>query len=225
MQYNFLIAPTDTDSISYCKSDLSPFTKEERISLLKELNDLSPDMMIWEDDGYYKTIIAVRAKNYVLQKEDGSIVYKGSGVKAPNKEIALREFINKIIGAMLEGKENYTEIYNKYVKEALSIKDISRWTSKKTITPSVLNPKRANEQKVLNCISGTEYVEGDKIRVFFKSDETLSLQEKFDGDYHLDKMLEKLYKTSNLFKFILNTEELFLNYKLKKNKKLLEEFK
>lgn len=220
--YNFDIGPTDTDSISFCKQDHSPFPSSEIKSLLKELNDISPDMMVWEDDGYYKTVIAVRAKNYILQKQDGTIIYKGNSIKAPMKEIALREFIKCIIDEILNGTENFTKVYNEYIKEIMNIKDISRWSSKKTITPAVLNPKRTTEQKIKDTLVGTEYVEGDKIRVFFKSDESLCLQEKFDGDYHKDRMLEKLYDTAFLFDTILITENLFINYKLKKNKKLLD---
>lgn len=222
MQHNFIIGPTDTDSISFCKSDFAPFSKEELKKLLSELNAISPDKIVWDDDGYYKTVIALKAKNYILQKFDGTVTYKGSGVKATMKEIALREFIKRIIDEILNETNNFTEVYNEYVKEIKNIKDISRWSSKKTITPSVLNPKRTTEQKIKDAIAGTEYVEGDKVRMFFLPDETLCLQEKFNGEYHMDKMLNKLHDTAMLFDFILVTEELFPNYKLKKNKAALE---
>lgn len=220
--HDFLIAPSDTDSISFCRREFTPFSDEERASLLKELNDISPDMMIWEDDGYYKTVIAIRAKNYVLQKMDGTIVYKGSGVKATMKELALREFIKRIIDEILNETNRFTEVYTEYVKEIMDIKDISRWSSKKTITPAVLNAKRLNEQKVKDAIVGTEYGEGDKIRVYFKSDDILCLQEKFDGDYHKPRMLEKLYNTALLFDTILVTEDLFVNHSLVKNYNILD---
>lgn len=222
-QYNFIIGPTDTDSISFCKQDHSSFPQEQIKALLAELNEISPEMMVWEDDGYFKTVIAVSAKNYVLEKFDGTIIYKGNSIKAPMKEIALREFIKRIIGEILNGTENFTAIYDEYIKEIIDVKDISRWSSKKTITPSVLNPKRSTEQNIKNAIVDTEYVEGDKIRVFFKWDETLCLQEKFDGDYNRDRLFEKLYNTAMIFDAILVTEQLFINYKLVKNQKELYE--
>lgn len=219
---DFIINVTDTDSISFCRREFTPFSDQERSALLKELNDISPDMMIWEDDGYYKTVIAIRAKNYVLQKMDGTIVYKGSGVKATMKELALREFIKRIIDEILNETNRFTEVYTEYVKEIMDIKDISRWSSKKTITPAVLNAKRLNEQKVKDAIVGTEYGEGDKIRVYFKSDDSLCLQEKFDGDYNKPRMLEKLYDTALLFDTILVTEDLFVNHSLVKNYNILD---
>jgi len=224
-QYNFIIGPTDTDSISFCKQTMEPFNKEELDKLLKEINEISPEMMIWEDDGYYKTVITLAAKNYVLEKYDGSITYKGNSIKAPMKEIALAEFIKRIIKEILDETNRFVDVYHEYVKEILNIKDVTRWSSKKTITPSVMNPKRTNEQKIKDAIQGTEYVEGDKIRVFFKSDESLCLVERFDGDFHMKKMLEKLYDTAQIFKYVLVVEDLFLNYGLKKNQKLLEELK
>jgi hypothetical protein len=222
-QHSYNIGPTDTDSISFCKRDLSPFSEEEQVSLLAEINEISPEMMIWEDDGYYKTIVALAAKNYVLQKFDGSITYKGSGVKATMKEIALKEFIKSIIDEILNDTNRFTEVYNKYVVEIKEMVDISRWSSRKTVTPAVLEPKRTTEQKIFNVIQGTEYGEGDKIRVFFLADESLCLQENYKGEYHMSKMLCKLYDTASLFDRILDTKSFFKNYSIKKNQPLLAE--
>ena len=59
----YKIVNADTDSIAFCKSDFAEFTEDERKQRLTELNKLYPDMIHWEDDGYYKTIIVVKAKN------------------------------------------------------------------------------------------------------------------------------------------------------------------
>ena len=224
-QYNFDIVNCDTDSISFCKQDFKPFPKEEIKSLLDELNKISPDMMIWEDDGHYQSVIILRAKNYVLQKFDGTITYKGASVKATMKEVAVKEFIKKTIDEILNDTNRFTEVYNEYVKEILEVKDISRWSSKKTITPSVLDPQRLTEQKILDAIKGTEYVEGDKIRCFFMPDESLCLQEHFKGEYNKIRMLEKLYNTAMIFQMVLNVDDLYLNYKLVKNQKILGIYK
>lgn len=99
--YNFNIGPTDTDSISFCKKDGTPFSKEEQISLLKEINDISPECIEWEDDGYYEVCIVLKAKNYILW--DGqTMIVKGSSFKTATKEIALKELMMKIVGVLLE---------------------------------------------------------------------------------------------------------------------------
>ena len=222
MTYNYTIGPVDTDSISFCKPDGTPFSQEEIDKLMKEINDISPEFMIWENDGYYKKVIASRAKNYILW-DGNKITIKGSAFKSSTLEIALKEFLNEMIDAMLHDRNNFDEIYIKYVKEILDIKDIKRWASKKTISSKTLTSERKNETRIKDTITDTDYREGDKIYVFFKENGELSLIEKFDGDYNKDKMLLKLYKATERFETILPVKELFVNYSLKKNKKLLEE--
>ena len=221
MTYNYTIGPVDTDSISFCKQDGSTFSQEEIDSLIEEINDISPEFMIWENDGYYQKVIASRAKNYILY--DGKkITIKGSAFKSSTLEIALKDFLNEMIDAMLHDKTNYNEIYMKYVKEILDVKEIKRWASKKTISSKTLTSERANETKIKDTIANTDYREGDKIYVFFKENNGLCLVEKFEGDYNKDKLLSKLYKATERFETILPVKKLFINYSLKKNKKLLE---
>ena len=52
--------------------------------------------MLFRSDGYFDTIIVLKAKNYILCN-NGKIKYKGSALKDPKKELALKEFIDKII--------------------------------------------------------------------------------------------------------------------------------
>jgi len=219
---NFQIANADTDSISFCKKDGSFIPKIERESLIKEINGISPEFMLWADDGYYKKVIIVAGKNYILQDEKGKLKIKGSGLKAPGKEKALREFIKEVIDCMLEDRNDYVEIYKKYAKEIINMKDISRWVSRKTISSKTLTSQRSNETKIVDAIKGTEIVEGNRAYFFFKSDDSLSLLENFDGDYSIDKLLKKLYDTGQVFDAVLNME-MFPNLSLKRNKGLLEQ--
>ena len=153
--HDFIIGPTDTDSVSFCKKDGSPFTKEELDSLLKEINELSPDLITWEDDGYYKTCIAVKAKNYIMRKHTGETYTKGSAFKSSTKELALRELMTEIVNEMLEenNAETIKNIYQKYINEAKNITDIQRWCVKKTYTERIENSDRANETKVMDAIN------------------------------------------------------------------------
>jgi hypothetical protein len=154
---------------------------------------------------------------------DGNkIKTKGSAIKATTKEPSLKEFINRTINSIIFNKNDYLEIYNEYVKEAVNIKDIKKWVTRKTVSEKTLNPQRTNEQKIYDIIQDSNITEGDRIYCFFKSDGNLALAENFDGDYDKDKMLEKLYKTSEIFDTVLQ-EGMFTNYKLKRNKKALEE--
>ena len=224
----FKISTGDTDSISFSKGDMSFITKEDRSILLSEINSLYPDKIKWADDGFYPTLVVVKAKNYIMQTEDGQIKYKGSAIKATSKETALKEFIKDIVNEMIQGTEAYLMVYHKFVKEILNITDITRWCSKKTITSKVMNNTRTNETKVKDAINGTDYAEGDKVYMFYLPDDSLALAETFTGIYNKEKLLEKLYKTSMSFTHIDNKKVGvlahidFINYKLKRSQKLLE---
>lgn len=218
------IVNADTDSISFCTADQLAISEDTQSLLLKSLNALFPSRIHFEHDGFYKKVIVVKAKNYILW--DGKkLKYKGSAIKASTKEPALKEFIKSIIDAIMNDTNGYTDIYNKYVVEIRQVKDIKRWVSRKTLSDKVFDPKRTNEQKVLDAIKGTEYTEGDRAYFYFRPDGTLALVEHFDGNYDKNRLLHKLFQTSRVFQTILPTDELFPNYKLKKNQQKLEEIK
>lgn len=217
----FSLVNLDTDSISYVKSDQTHFSDQERKDLINDLNSHFDSKIQFEDDGNYLMVIVLKPKNYVLW--DGKkLKFKGGALKAPLKEPALQEFIKKIIDCIIDKVNNYEELYNYYVAESQNIKDVARWCFKKSITEKVLDPKRTNEQKVLDALDGEEFQEGDKKYFYFKEDGSLGLREQFDGNYDRNRLLKKLYDTSQVFETIIPSE-VFLNYSLKRNKKLLEQ--
>lgn len=211
---NFQISNCDTDSISFCKDDRSFISSEERQRLIKEINDLSPEFMQWADDGYYKKVVILKAKNYVLETEEGKTTFKGSAFKDQKKEPALRQFMKDIISEILNETYNYSKVYNSYVKEICNLRDISKWCSKKTLTLNVLQGTRTNETKVMDAIEDSEYVEGDKMYVFYLPDKSLCLLENFKGEYDRAKLLKRLHDTVKIFKNIIDIN-MFSNYSLK----------
>jgi len=226
-QNGYTLVNCDTDSVSICRKDHSFIPEEERVTILDRINALFPEKIKWEDDGYYLTFVVVKAKNYILW--DGKkLKYKGSAIKATQKEPALKEYIKKIIDVILNETDNdqlYSrcqQVYNNYVTEIMNVLDIKRWVHKKTITDKVLKNTRTNEAKVRDAIEGTEYVEGDKIFLYFKEDGNLSLVERYNKDHDKAKLLEKLYKTTLTFETILPIKELFKNYSLVRNFKQLQ---
>lgn len=224
--YNFKLVNADTDSIMICRQDESYIPVEERQTLLAELNSLMPEKIKWEDDGFFPSVLVLKAKNYVLKDEKGVVKIKGSALKASNKEAALKLFIENTLNNLLDDNVDaiLTE-YNNLVLEIYNLKDINRWVSKKTITESVLAPERTNEQKVFDAIDINEVQMGDKLFFFFTDDETnsLSLAKNWSGNHDKPKLLEKLYKTVKIFENVLPMTQ-FNNYSLKrKSKQALEE--
>jgi len=218
--YDFILGPVDTDSISICKQDFSEFSKEEQYKLIAEINDILPELIKYEHDGYFPKIIITAAKNYILKDENSKITYKGSSFKDSKKEPALKNFMKDIINEILNETFDYLSVYNRYRDEILHITDITPWCSKKTITMKVLEGTRLNETNIADAIEETEYVEGDKVHTFYLPDDTLCLKENFKGEYNKRRLLKRLYDTAKIFKNIIDINE-FKNYSLKKNLKEL----
>lgn len=211
----FKLVNADTDSISY---EATNGTIEEH---LVEINALTPDKIVWENDGIYDGVLVVKAKNYALKTGD-KVKIKGSALKATMKEIVLRDFLDDSINQLLVGNiEAVKRSYMAQVGRIGDITDIAPWCSKKTVTKAVLSPKRTNESRVLDALKGENIQEGDKVRMFFETDTTLCLDNNFKGIYDKDRLYEKLYKTVKVLAPVLDMEG-FPNFKLKRNKEMLE---
>jgi DNA polymerase, archaea type len=203
----FQLVNADTDSISITL-DGDYLDEPTRQRILDEINALYPDKIRFEDDGYYPSVVVIKAKNYALQDEKGKVKIKGSALKGTMKEKALQQFMKEILNLLLQNKkEDVLDLYHKYVRDVYNLTDISLWTSKKTITEKVLNPERSNEQNVLDAIEGEELQEGDKIYVYFDKEGKLKLQDKWDNDHDAERLVHKLYDTLKIFKTVLDMEQ------------------
>lgn len=219
---NFTLVNADTDSISFCKKDGSKFSEKEQERLLKDLNSLFAEKINWDHDGIFKTVIVVKAKNYVM--DDGKkVVIKGSALKATMKEPALKSFLKETVDLMLQNKvDKVGFLYQDYVEKICKIQSIDDWCSKKTITKNVLYPKRTTEQRILDAVEGEKIQEGDKIHVFFERPDKLTIKKNFNGVYHRPTLHGKLFNTVKIMENVLDMTQ-FPNYKLKgKQKDLLK---
>jgi DNA polymerase, archaea type len=246
--HNFILGPVDTDSISICKPDFAPFTEEEQEALIEEINSQLPELINYSHDGYFKTCVVLKAKNYILVDQDDKIKLKGSSIKDQKKEPALKEMMEKMIGCLInEDKDSMIGIYESYIKEAFNVKDIGRWATKKTITKAVLNcahdpTARLNERKVYEAVKDVPGLqEGDKeylypcilsqevIRTELKNGKIREKVIKETGlkrsaiwheDEDKEKLMERVIATVQIFSSVFDTDT-FIDYSLVKNKNSL----
>lgn len=248
--HDFVLVNCDTDSIMVAKPDGSPFSEEEQEVLLEEMNTHFEDLIIWENDGYYDSVVVVKSKNYcLLPHGEDRIKKKGSSIKDSKKEPAMLEMLDECIKDMIHGTgENIPDIYNRYILEAADIQDIDRWSVKKTVTEAVLNPTRAQEQKILDAIQGKHVQEGDKVYlysaidgekqkvvkgepVFLKNgtakmvpNEVLKLAEKWNGDYNVKHYMKRVYNTLKILEKVLDFST-YTKYYNSNYEQLLEELR
>jgi hypothetical protein len=162
---NNVIVNADTDSIMIARPDGSPWTKEQQQAFLDALNAEYPEKISFAHDGYYDVVGVFGSKNYALllnkdfakKKDlnpDGTVKLKtkGSALKDQKKEPAMREFVDKIIEALVYDKADAVQdIYHSYVKEALApITDIRRWCQKKSLSAAIMECKGYTEQDILD---------------------------------------------------------------------------
>ena len=100
-RHEYTLVNIDTDALSFCKQDMTPFTKEELNYIHEGINDIMYSE--WEDDGYYEKFLVIKAKNYVTV-EDGKIKRKGSSLTDSKKEPALRNLLDDIVECILENE-------------------------------------------------------------------------------------------------------------------------
>lgn len=241
----YVISNCDTDSISIaCTKSLS---KDDRRSILEDLNSRFPSSIVFEDDGFYKRVVILRAKNYILFDGE-NIKLKGSGIRDQKKEPALKEMIDEMINCLVfDGQEEMTGIYESYIKEAFNVVDINRWSTKKTITKAILNcakdpEARLNERKVYEAVKDVSGLqEGDKeylypcitsVQIIRKELKNGSFREKviketglkrsaaWDNDEDKEKLMERVIATVEIFNNVFDTNT-FIDYSLVKNKTLL----
>lgn len=214
-QNGYQLVNADTDSISITRNG-EEITKEEQEYILSSINNLYPEKIRFEDDGYFSSVLVIKAKNYVLKTQDNILKIKGSALKATMKESALKKFIKDIIVYLLDEKQDQLlDLYHTYIKEIYNLTSIDDWSSRKTITDKILNPERTNEQKVFDAIEDEEDLqEGDKIHVYFDVNNNLKLASKWDNDHNPDKLLAKLYATLKIFHTVINMD-IFPKYHLK----------
>lgn len=215
----FTVVNCDTDSISVSYQN-QHLTEEDRLSIKEQLNECFPDKIRWEDDGYFLTVLVLKAKNYVLY--DGKKVkIKGSALKSSKLEPALKKFLGEVIDCFIKDQEHVIiNIYNNYIRQIFVLNDIQPWCSKKTITDKVLNPERTNEQKILDAVEGMEVQMGDKLYFYFDKEKNLKRSDQWKDDHHREHLCDRVWKTLSIFKNVLDITK-YPKYNLKKNQKEL----
>ena len=243
---DWILVNLDTDSLSFAKKDQSEFTDEELADIEYKLNQIMYSH--WGDDGYFTNVLIAKAKNYVLkEKGKDELKYKGSSFKDSKKEPALKAMMKEMVDSLIFLKGTEVDVYEKYIQMACDVKNIEDWAIKKSITKVLLTSERTNESKVRDAFKGREYQEGDKIFVFNSIDgeiqlvrkgepiffkktgepkmipnKIVSLVEDYKGNYDKEHYVNRVYKTMNILKNVLDLTK-FVRYDTVKGKNMLKE--
>ena len=106
------VVEIDTDGIYFV-----PPTKATVPMLQTGMSEVLPKGIDIEFDAKYRAMFSYKAKNYALLDEDGRLILKGGALKSRGMEKFQREYLQRMIRLLLEGKpeevsalrEEYTE--------------------------------------------------------------------------------------------------------------------
>ena len=229
-EYN--LVNCDTDSIMISKKDESFWTPKERADLLEGMNEVFPDLIVWEDDGYYDRVVVVKPKNYALLEEGkDKVKIKGSSFKDAKKELSMKNMLSEIVTGLVYEKEWYP-IYDKYLKEISNIEDISKWCTKLSITETLLEGDTTDKKRKLAALEGLDYQIGDKVYLYKYQDGmrpkmakgepvimkktgepsmedniVYGIRENFNNVYHIPHYLKRIYKTLSILSNVIDIEK------------------
>lgn len=243
--YDFQLVNVDTDALSFCKKDGTEYTEEEYEKIQSELNDIM--YCDWEEDGVFTDFLVSKAKNYVMREKGSTkLKYKGSSLTDSKKERALLEMLQEVVVDLIDndGKE-VINVYHQYIRESQEIDDIMRWTTKVSVTDSVLKATTTRAQKVLDALKNVEYKEGDKFWIYPKIDglkekvvkgevvlladgspkmidnKILKVVDFWERDEDKGHYAERVYKAIKTLENVLDMDRI-IKYYIKGNKELLE---
>lgn len=219
--YSFKIAYLDTDAVCIAKQDGGEFSKDEQKKLLDELNSLFPEHIKFSNDGYFPAMCVIKTKNRVYTNEKGEVKIKGSALKSSKIEPAIKAYQKRCINALLGlSEETLHHAYINACKELATLKDITLWGGKKTISEKTVSSERTNERRLMEALSGSSWQVGDKVYTYFTVDGNLKLCDKYnpdEPDHDLPRLLKKLYNASKVFDTVTETPR--FNYGLTTNAK------
>ncbi len=195
------VVEIDTDGVYFQPPDHVQ-TEADEIAFVEEVGKILPEGIRLAYDGRYKAMLSVKTKNYVLQGYDGKLTFKGASLRSRADEKFGREFLNRAIEHLLNGKpEKVAEDYQRLAKQILNGDiDIDQLCRRERITDKSKQPSHPLYELA------KRFQIGDYIMVYRKRDGSLGLLEEYAGDEDREHYVEKLYK------FAARLEDLFPNF-------------
>lgn len=143
-------------------------------------------------DGRYKTMLSLKAKNYVLVSYDGKKTFKGSSLRSRADERFGKKFLAQAVDLLLAEQPEalsayYTELLEKIERRDMGIEELARRERVTDKTFSSDAKKRAAE--VMQGLTVGEYAE-----LYQREDKSLARADDYNGDEDIEYYQTKLYK-------------------------------
>ncbi len=179
----------DTDGVYFQPPD-GVNTLEEQYAFVDKVGAILPEGIRLAHDGHYRAMLSIKTKNYVLQDDQGNLIFKGASIRSRADERFGREFLNRAIQWLLQGQpEKVAEDYQRLARAILNgevpIEDLCR-------RERITEKSRLSHHPLHSLAS--RFQVGDYIMVYRRADGTLGLLEEYANDEDREHYVEKLYK-------------------------------
>ena len=151
-----------------------------------------PDGINVDIDKPVDYMVSVKAKNYVLVDGDKRI-YHGNSLRSRRDEKFGSQFISEVIECLIAGNiDNVYGIYEKYQNDIIyACVDIDSIYKRERITDKIDSPVK---RRLKAAVDQTELTIGEYIKVYQKSDGSLTPISQFHNDIDRFYYLERLHK-------------------------------
>lgn len=197
------VIEVDTDGIYFHPPE--GYDNEKTIpSLVEVLQGQLPKGIRLAFEGYYRAMVSVKIKNYVLVTQEGEKIFKGSALRSRADERFGREFISQAIDLLIAGRrEEVGSLYRQRLSDIregrLAPEDFSRREriTSKTFSGSV-GKRWSHLSRRLKV--------GDYVFVYRRKDGMNELVENYSGDEDREYLADKLYKFAQRLKPLLGED-------------------
>ncbi|MFQ3609965.1 MAG: 3'-5' exonuclease [Fimbriimonadales bacterium] len=179
----------DTDGV-YFQPPAGVNSLEEQYEFVNRVGAILPEGIRLTHDGHYRAMLSIKTKNYVLQDDQGNLIFKGASIRSRADERFGREFLNRAIQWLLQGQpekvvEDYQQLARAILNGEVPIEDLCR-------RERITEKSRQSHHPLYKL--ATRFQVGDYIMVYRRVDGSLGLLEEYNNDEDRAHYVEKLYK-------------------------------
>lgn len=210
------IMEADTDGIYFVPPNGCD-SKGDHEGFINTISVMMPEGIDIEHDGTYKKMLSYKKANYILLKEDNTLVVKGGAFRSRAMEKFCREFIREAVKLFLnEDLDGFTALYERYKQKILSRElDVSEFSKKERLRQTFEEYLQKRDEGGPRlavyelALKSNRYRKGDQISYYITGDkknvknwEYAKLASEWDPDNRDDNILyylERLKKAANRF--------------------------
>lgn len=185
------IIEVDTDGLMFVPPPEVTTVSEEE-AFIDAVGDMAlPEGLRLAHDGRYKTLVSVKAKNYVLEGYDGYLTMKGNSLRSRSSEEFGKRFLKEAIRMLIdENRVGVQSLYSSYLRSIVTGEfGILEYQRRERITEAT---KVSPAKKRIRAIAGSLKI-GEYVYVYDRADGTLALAEDYANDEDTMKYLKKLH--------------------------------